>query len=948
MLRITSLRAGFLAKLSLLVVSAGAATLVSAQTAEQLQIFQSLSPEQQEAVLKQAAGRAGGAAAAPAAGSDSQRTTDANASRRQSLRSDTGDLPSLELRPDDAVTVELALPGTMERIAAVPTNGLLAATGVSGAPATALNRRIRTGVVLTDIEKRDLPDLITQVLARNPYRLNHDGQLILPGFPPISLGGLSEQQATDLLALQPSLLKLDVSLTRLSLTRTGVEGLKPYGYDLFDAAPSTFSPVTDVPVPADYVMGPGDELNVQLFGSQNRTLNLVVNRDGSVTFPELGPMDVAGRRFSAAKIAIESRVAQQMIGVRANVSMGDMRSIRVFVLGEARQAGSYAVSGLATMTTALFAAGGVKPIGSLRDIQLKRQGTVIRHLDLYDMLIGGDTSNDAKLLPGDVIFIPPVGPTVSIHGEVKRPAIYELRGEVGAAELLRIAGGLEPDADPTRASLLRVNEQFKYEVLNVNFTQANGRAQTLRNGDVLRVAKVRPQLDSGVVLEGFVHRPGPVAWHEGMRLTDLIGSIDELKPNADAHYVLIRRESGVDRRVDAKSADLVAALGARGTAADVALMPRDEVTVFDLAPGRERVIKPLLDELRLQSGLSRPTDVVEVRGRVKVPGEYPLEPGMRIGDLLRAGGGLDAAAYGGKAELTRYELDGDGARQTELIEINLAALLRDDPQANIVLRPFDYLLIREVPNWTDQESITLIGEFKFPDTYPIRRGETLRQVIDRAGGLTSRAFTNGSVFTRVELKEREQRELDLLADRTQSDLAALSLQAAAANQAGASQSLSAGQSWLAQLRQSKAVGRLVIDLPALLAGAQGSDSDVVLKNGDVLRVPVLKQEVTVIGEVQSPTSHFYSPALGRDDYIGLSGGMTRKADKSRIYIVRADGSVVAQEKRVFRRDQSVTIQPGDTVVVPLDTERVPRLPFWQAVTQIVYNLAISVAAINSF
>jgi protein involved in polysaccharide export with SLBB domain len=600
------------------------------------------------------------------------------------------------------------------------------------------------------------------------------------------------------------------------------------------------------------------------------------------------------------------------------------------------------------MTAALFASGGVKPIGSLRDIQLKRQGAVVRHLDLYDLLIRGDTGDDAKLLPGDVIFIPPVGPTATVDGEVKRPAIYEFKGGANTVDLLQIAGGLTPEADATRSSLTSIDAQSRRIVVDVNLAETAGRTQPLRNGDILRIARLRPQIDSGVSLDGFVHRPGVVAWHEGLRLSDVIGSVDELRPNADQHYILIRRESGPDRRIDVLSTDLTSALAGRGSTADTVLMPRDQITVFDLAPGRERIIKPLLDELRLQSALSRPTQVVRIEGRVKVPGEYPLEPGMKVSDLLRAGGNLEAAAFGGRAELARYRIADSGTRQTELIEIDLAAVLRGESTADVNLQAFDYLLIKETPDWTDQESVVFTGEVRFPGVYPIRRGETLHQVLDRAGGLTSLAFPRGSAFTREELKEREQKQLDLLSDRLQTDLASLSLQAAAANQAGASQALTAGQLILQQLRQSKAVGRLVIDLDSIITSEPGSARDVVLKNGDKLVVPKQKQEVTVIGEVQSVTSHFYDRSLTRDDYVALSGGMTRKADKAKIYVVRADGSVVAEQRSLFRRSYDVAMQPGDTIVVPLDTERIPKLPFWQAITQIIYYLAVSVAAINSF
>jgi polysaccharide export outer membrane protein len=482
----------------------------------------------------------------------------------------------------------------------------------------------------------------------------------------------------------------------------------------------------------------------------------------------------------------------------------------------------------------------------------------------------------------------------------------------------------------------------------VNLNQPAGGSHRVGNGDILRIARLRPQIDAGVELEGYVHRPGPLAWREGLRLSDVIGSVDELKPNADQNYVLIRREMGPDRRISILSADLTAALAAPGSGADVPLAPRDRIIVFDLAPGRERIIQPLLDELTLQSSLARPTEVVQIGGSVKAPGEYPLEPGMRISDLLRAGGNLDPAAFGGSAELSRYTLNDAGERRTELIVVDLAAVRRGDSNADILLQSADHLIIKETPDWRGRESVTLRGEVRFPGTYPIRRGETLLQLLERAGGLTTLAFPEGSAFTRRDLKEIEQQQLDRLAERLRSDLAALALQAANAGQASASEALQSGQSLLSQLQDAQATGRFVIDLPGLLAMEQGSVKDVLLRDGDELVIPKRRQEVSVIGEVQNATSHLYLPDLGRDDYVYLSGGTTKKADRGRIHIVRADGSVATRRGSWLARSYDVAIKPGDTIVVPLDTERMPRLPFWQAVTQILYNVAVSVAAVNSF
>jgi protein involved in polysaccharide export with SLBB domain len=377
-------------------------------------------------------------------------------------------------------------------------------------------------------------------------------------------------------------------------------------------------------------------------------------------------------------------------------------------------------------------------------------------------------------------------------------------------------------------------------------------------------------------------------------------------------------------------------------------MPRDRITVFDLESGRERIIRPLVNELKTQSTYSKPTELVTIDGRVKVPGEYPLETGMTVSDLIRAGGGLSDAAYGGKAELTRYRVVNGDTRRTELIQVDLAAVMRGDPNANIPIEPFDSLSIKEMPEWGAQESITLQGEVRFPGKYSIKRGETLKSVIARAGGLTDYAFPEGSVFTRDELKVREQKQLDLLASRLQNDLVTLALQGAAANQAQAGTALTVGQSLLAQLRTSEAVGRLVINLPRLMRAEPGSPADVILRDGDRLIVPKFQQEVTVIGEVQTATSHLYRPELNRDDYIALSGGTTRRADKDHMYIVRADGSVIAREGGRWFSHNGTDIRPGDTIVVPLDTERMPALPMWQAITGILYNLAIAAAAVNSF
>jgi polysaccharide biosynthesis/export protein len=928
-----------LAALMVLAGSVPAEAQVPVPTDEQLELLRGMSPEDREALAKQL-GIDGSLIDQTNVPSTTERRRD---TRQPALTLGTEERDAEKKRdekkfaPEDSLIVDLNI--KKDKPARLESAG-------PDLPPIAVPAELAP--VLEPEERADLERRMELIRSRNPYQLDSSGFLLLPGFTPIMLAGLDELQATHRLATLAAFQKLEIKVSKLPVLKSGVAALKPFGSELFKDASSTFAPVTDVPVPSDYVVGPGDQLVVQLFGSQNRTLRLTVGRDGRINFPELGPINVGGQTFIRVAAELESRVARQMIGVRASVAMGDTRSIRVFVMGEANRPGSYTVSGLGTITSALYAAGGLKPFGSLRDIQLKRNGAVMRRLDLYDLLLRGDTTDDARLLSGDVIFIPPVTATVAVDGEVYRPAIYELRGNTSVGDIIRLAGGLTPEGDSSRAALVRVNEQRARVVVNVPLDGPGGRGEMLRNGDSLRILRLRPTLDQGVTVEGHVFRPTPVAWHEGLRLTDVIGSVDELKPNADLNYVLVRRELPPDRHVVMLSGDLAAALREPASPKNITLMPRDRLVVFDTETDRSLLLSPFLDEMRRQSRIDEPSQIVRIDGRVKMRGNYPLEPRMRVSDLLRAGGGLQDAAYGSKAELTRYRA-GVEVRQTQLIEIDLAAILKGDESADLLLQPFDFLNVKEVPEWSEQEQVSLLGEVRFPGVYPIQRGETLRSVLERAGGLTSLAFPSGAVFTRLELKEREQQQINRLAERLQSDLTVTAMQAAVANQGQAGQALSVGQSLLSQLKTAKAVGRLVIDLNEVLSSPVGSSLDVVLREGDQLIIPKQKQEVTVIGEVQNTTSHFYRAELTRDDYIGLSGGATRKADRGRIYIVRADGSVVSSENAGwFRRSGQVAMRPGDTVVVPLDTERMPALPMWQAVTGILYNLAIGAAAVSSF
>lgn len=835
--------------------------------------------------------------------------------------------------------------------------------------------------------------------------------------------------------------------------------LKQFGYDLFAGSPTTFAPATGISVPSDYVVGPGDNIQIQLFGKENADYDLSVSREGMLRIPGLGPVSVAGLSFDELKQNLHDRIKRQMIGVKLNVSMGALRSIRVFVLGDVNRPGSYTISALSTMTNALFVSGGIRTIGSLRDIQLKRNGKLITRLDLYDLLLHGDTSGDKRLQPGDVIFAPPVGKITAVAGEVRRPAIYELKNEQTVQDMLSIAGGMLPTAYPKVTQLERITREGERTLLDIDATVSANLQQPVRDGDVVRVYSILEKMENIVLLSGHVQRPGGVQWHEGMRLLDVVPSVNNLLPKPDLEYVLIKREILPDRHIEVittryseaqadrqsdintelkprdeiiifglesnrneaieaiivhlreqerfnqpaliagvhgnvrypgdypfskgmRVSDLLKAaydiksntdlnysvlvreveggsklyvqmfalkdiINRHGAVEDLVLMPKDNLYLFNIDEGRQTLLESVVAHLRRQATVNEPASVVSVRGLVNDPGDYPLTKGMRVKDLIIAGGGLAESAYELSAELNRFDVVGG-----EYHEINHYTVLQNQLPGNNAtldfrLQAYDQLQIKQLPLWVEKQTIDIRGEVKFPGSYTFRRGEHLADVLKRAGGLTEQAFPNGAVFTRNDLQEREQQQISHMAARLESDLAAVSLEQSQ-NQLKDQQdiqSVAMANSLLRQLKETRAMGRLVIDLQKVIDGAteEAGTEKIILKDGDKLFVPARTQEVTIIGEVQQSTSHLYSSGLSRDDYVNLSGGMTYKADEDRIYIVRANGAVVSENNSSWYQDGN-TVLPGDTIVVPLNADRMKPLTLWTNVTQIIYQLGIAAAA----
>ncbi|KZY61221.1 hypothetical protein A3735_11120 [Oleiphilus sp. HI0061] len=722
------------------------------------------------------------------------------------------------------------------------------------------------------------------------------------------------------------------------------EGKLPaFGYDLFAGQPTTFAPITDVPVSSDYVLGPGDSLKVNLYGKESQFFELVVDQEGQVYIPDLGPMSLAGLDFSEAKEKIKKTIDQKMIGVKASVSMGSLRSIRVFVLGEARVPGSYVISSLSTMTNALVLSGGVSELGSLRNIQLKRKGKLIQSLDVYDLLLKGDTSGDAQLKSGDVVFIPAVGPQVAIKGQIKRPAYYELKGSGSVSDLLSYSGGMLASAYPQGATLERVNEQNEREFLNLDLSLSADINRTLKNGDQITLPKILPKVENVIKVAGHVERAETRRWTPGLRVSDIIQSIEYLKPEPDLNYALIKRYSKPERTLSVHAFSVTDSLKSKQSEADPVLQDLDQLVFFGLYGDRSEEVAELIKELRQQASISNPSKEVSIGGNVRYPGVYPLVENMTVENLLSASGGLTEKAYLSSAELNRTTIN----EQQDRIQDRSIIQLSDATAISSKLQARDVLTVKAIPEWAETKQITLRGEVKFPGVYPFHKNDTLADVIERAGGLTEYAYAPGAMFTREDLKTQQAQQLREMQARLEADIA--KAEVVAANQttldASKTQGLGEAQGLLDKLKTTPALGRLVIDLDKVITGQEAYS--ISLKDGDELFIPEKKSSVTVIGEVQLPVSQLFEQELDYWDYIERSGGLTDKADDERIYIIKANGGVQMPGSSSWFASNDSQLAPGDTVVVPLDADKIDQVVLWRDMSQIFYQIALGAAAVGS-
>jgi len=839
--------------------------------------------------------------------------------------------------------------------------------------------------------------------------------------------------------------------------------LEQFGYDLFNKVPTTFSPVTNIPVPPDYLVGPGDSIVVQLYGKTNVEYKLVVTREGHILIPDFGPVLVSGLTFSELKETLKIRFEKQIFGVKAAITMGELRTINIMIVGDVINPGSYTVSGLTNLMNALLVSGGVKRTGSLRNIQLKRHGRVVSRFDLYDVLLNGNTRSDKRLSHGDVIFVPAIGATVGIGGEVQRPAIYEIKGHVSLSRVIKLAGGLLPSASLQTSHIERI-KNGKYHTLISLAKAVNNTKISIQSGDLIRIFPVKKLIDDVILISGHVIQPGGYEFTKNMRISDVIQSTNQLRQNADTEFALLRRELRKQNRIETRYINLKQVLQNPGSSADLYLQKRDEIIIFDLAKNRAQHLSQivqdlntqstqeyppmiftikgyvrnngtfplqyaarLLDALSISGGIQAGTDlnyiliarkqypsnrlemfstdlnkarqqpksewnpiihpedsiyifnsklkrsqlikshiaklksqtsygkhapIISIEGKINHQGSYSLEPGMRIDKLIKAAGGLKEMSYGIGAELSRYKLIDGQYQIAEHKYINLNEILNPNlggyEQSNLILQPHDHLIIHKKPQWQNKRFIELAGEVKFPGKYPIDNNETLCHVIQRAGGLTNKAYPFGSIFTRNSVQLKQQQSLDRVQGELDDLLVKLHLSPSANNdeKMPSNDEMHEVNSVIKKLKRAKASGRMVINMDKIQRCNE--EADILLEHGDKLHIPALAYEVIVAGEVYHTSTHSYDKHKGSQDYIDLSGGVTELAKNSHAYVVQANGEVLSVRKEGwFSSFKNIQLKPGASIYVPINVDRSNKRESLQSWAEIVFRLTLSAAGIGA-
>jgi len=806
----------------------------------------------------------------------------------------------------------------------------------SGAVSNNVKLTANATIHLDIVSEEDNPLLPKQKI----FELDENGALTIQNVGRVVLAGLSEKQAELRLSAEPLFEGHLITVTLLPLEVEGIEALRPFGEGYFSKGYDSDEQLS-LSVPGSYIVGPGDNLKIQIYGSENNVVEGEINREGNIDLPQIGPVSVAGKSMSELKQFINDTVESQLTGSRAYVTIGDLRSISIVVAGEVKSPGIYSVGPMASVLDVLAASGGISEFGSYRSVELKKKNGSSQTIDLYDLMLQGKVYNNSSLEYGDVVFVGPVKRRAYVTGKINRPAIYELQAGETLSSLINIAGGLASDGWASNVEIERSDNQSR-RLLVVDFAKSEGKNLKLNDGDSINVLPIEKELSTAIKLIGAVQRPGSRVWSKGLRVSDLFDTRKTLNRNADVDYALIGRFSYETRQFDVIPFSIYDALANKNTADDPALTIGDKVYVFPNGqPGaRQHLLSPLIDEMLSLANHKRPVRLVNIEGGVTDPGVYPLTPNMRISNLVVAAGGLKQGPGELFGELSMPSTGKEGFTNLDHLNVDVQGAMKGVAEANLLLVENSTLVVKQNPRAGLRETIELTGEVRYPGVYAISRGEQLSNVIARAGGLTNMAFPDGVVLSRESVKLLEEQQMELLANRLETGLQATILERSDENLRPSDSNAVVGD-LIGLLRSVEPIGRVVIDLPQIMNESQQgkiSDADVTLMTGDRIHIPELQQAVTVVGEVNHPTSHLYAYQNDAFDYIKMSGDITSKSDEDLVYVVKANGSAL-------KEGYAANVEPGDTVVVPLDVEKVPYLKSWVEVSAVVSNLVNPAASI---
>lgn len=707
---------------------------------------------------------------------------------------------------------------------------------------------------------------------------------------------------------------------RLALSSTG-ELLPIFGRDLFQDVPSTFAPGNQIAVESDYIIGPGDDILLRIWGPEVFNGQLTVDGSGAIYVPGVGDIHVAGLRFDQLQKQISSEMSRTYRNFNISVNLGRLRSIQVYVVGEARHPGAYTVSSLSTVLNVLFACGGPNVQGSQRHIQVRRTGQPALEFDLYDFILHGDKSKDIALQTGDTLFIPATGPQVALAGSIRHPAIYELTSQSTLQQLLDLAGGPSPTASTGHVSLERIDPDRLRQAMTLTLN-ADGRAMVLQDGDVIFVNHISAAYRKTVSIRGNLANPGRFAWHQGMRLSDIIPDRMALLTTG---YWDERNRLGVPVPLFERAAP--------------------EPAARTLNPDASQGVGSAQTSLSQQT---RPVSAAPGGRTAQQQTSTDRSPGTR--NAIRIPAPEIDWAY---AVIER--LDPNDLKNT-LVPFNLGKLVQDhDPSQDLELQPGDTVTIFSqndvlVPRDLQTKYVRLEGEFAASGVYSVGPEEKLADLVRRAGGLTPNAYLYGSSFTRESARTFQQQRLDEYVASLSADMERAAAADSASSISGISDPSTLPQERLLidQLRQLRATGRVVLEFTPKSAGS-GVVPNVPLEDGDVFQVPATPNTVSVVGAVYGPNVFLYSPSRKLTDYVALAGRPNRIADTKHAFIIRADGSIFSRERAqgsLSNHFDSARINPGDAIVIPEKLIRPSALRDIFAYSQIVSSFGLAAAAIS--